>query len=188
MMIIQCPHCQTRYTTDEKHFGDRPSVQMRCTKCQTPFPVQARAGAGPMAVRHVPIQPHDEFNKRLKTVASPGSVEATTVRGGGRPWLDPGKVVSLVVISGPMKGKPFPVTKPRLMLGPRETDIAFEDSEVSRRHCALEVHGAVAVLVDLGSANGTFVNGQRIENHHLEHMSEFRIGSTTMVFSATQKE
>ncbi len=110
------------------------------------------------------------------------------VRGGGRPWLDRDKVVSLVVIDGPLKGKVFPVIKPRVLLGRCEGDIVLEDSEISRKHCALEVHGTTAVLADLGSTNGTFVDDERIETHQLEHMSEFRLGSTLVMFSSRPKD
>ena len=187
-MIVHCPHCQTQYRLEERQFGDQPGLQMRCTKCQTTFTMQVPAGAGPTTGQSVLIQHHDEFNKRLRTAASPRSLEATAVKGGGRPWLDQSKVVSLLVIDGPPKGKVFPVTKTRVLLGRSEADIVLNDSEVSRKHCALEVHGASAVLVDLGSTNGTFVDDQRIETHRLEHMSEFRIGSTAVMFSARAKE
>jgi hypothetical protein len=110
------------------------------------------------------------------------------IRGGGGPWLDRDKVVSLVVIDGPLKGKVFPVIKPRVSLGRCEGDIVLEDSEISRKHCALEVHGTTAVLADLGSTNGTFVDDERIETHQLEHMSEFRLGSTLVMFSARPKD
>ena len=87
-----------------------------------------------------------------------------------------------------MKGKIFPVTKPRVLLGRRETDIVLEDSDVSRKHCYLELHGGSALLVDLGSTNGTFVDDQRIETRQIEHMSEFRVGSTTLILSVREKE
>jgi len=64
------------------------------------------------------------------------------------------------------------------------TDIVVDDSEVSRQHCALEVHGAKVLLVDLGSTNGTFVGGQRIEASEIEHLGEFRIGGTTFMLTA----
>ncbi|MEE8201759.1 MAG: FHA domain-containing protein, partial [Candidatus Acidoferrales bacterium] len=67
-------------------------------------------------------------------------------------------------------------------------DIVVEDPEISRKHCALEVHGNSALLVDLGSTNGTFIEGQRIETHELEHLAEFRIGATTLMFTVSQKE
>ena len=188
MTIIQCPYCQTRYSMDEKQLGDSPSAQIRCRKCQKTFPYQAAAAVGPTAARQVLVHHQNEFNKRLQTIAPPASIDATTARGGDRPWLDQGKVVSLVVIDGPLKGKNFPVTKPSVLVGRRETDIVLEDSDVSRKHCYLEVHGGSALLVDLGSTNGTFVDNQRIETRQLEHMSEFRIGSTTMILSVRDKE
>jgi predicted Zn finger-like uncharacterized protein len=187
-MIIQCPHCQTQYSLEEKQLGDSPSVQIHCKKCQKTFSSQAGPGIGPMAPRHTLVQHQNEFNKRLQNVTPPCPVDVTTARGGDRPWLDRGKVVSLVVIDGPLKGKVFPVVKPGVLLGRRETDIVLEDSDVSRKHCYLEVHGATALLVDLGSTNGTFVDNQKIETRQLEHMSEFRVGSTTMIFSVREKE
>ena len=110
------------------------------------------------------------------------------IRGNSRPWLDRDKVVSLVVIDGPLKGQVFPVIKPRVLVGRSEADIVLDDSEISRKHCALEVHGTSAVLADLGSTNGTFVDDEKIETHELQHMSEFRLGSTVMMFSARAKD
>jgi predicted Zn finger-like uncharacterized protein len=193
IMIIQCPYCQAPYDSEDKQLSEHPGTQGRCRKCQNTFPIQAAAGSGPKAVRHAIIGHHNEFNKRLQTVAppsfaSPDAVEATTVRGGDQPWLDQGKVISLVVIAGPLKGKIFPVTKPRVLLGRRETDVVLEDTDVSRKHCYLEMHGVSALLVDLGSTNGTFVDDQRIETRQLDHMSEFRVGSTTMILSVREKE
>jgi len=190
-MIIQCPHCQTNYRLEEKPVGGQPSLQFRCNKCGETFSILLPALAGPMAARPVPVQQHDEFNKRLRTVAPPSSpdpLKATMIRGNSRPWLDRDKVVSLVAIGGPLKGQVFPVIKPRVLLGRCEADIVLEDSEISRKHCALEVHGTSAVLADLGSTNGTFVDDEKIETHELQHMSEFRLGSTVMMFSARAKD
>jgi len=110
------------------------------------------------------------------------------IRGNSRPWLDQDKVISLVVLDGPLKGQVFPLTKPKVLLGRSEADIVLDDSEVSRKHCAIEVHGTSAVLADLGSTNGTFVDDEQIETHQLQHMSEFRLGSTVVMFSARAKD
>ena len=110
------------------------------------------------------------------------------LRSSSRPWLDQDKVVSLVIIDGPLKGQVFPIIKPRVLLGRSEADIVLEDSEISRKHCALEVHGTSAVLADLGSTNGTFVDDENIETHQLQHMSEFRLGSTVVMFSVRVKD
>ena len=192
-MTIQCPHCQTKYRLEENLIGDRPNLQFRCNKCGENFSIVLPPLAGPnMAARPVPVQQHDEFNRRLRTVPPPqppaDSLKATMIKGISRPWLDENKVVSLVVIDGPFKGQVFPVTKPRLLLGRSEADIVLDDSEISRKHCALEVHGSSAVLADLGSTNGTFVDDEKIETHQLQHMSEFRLGSTVVMFSARAKD
>lgn len=104
-------------------------------------------------------------------------------QGGGT--LPEGKRISLVATQGPLAGKVFPITKSRVVLGRSGADIVLDDSDVSRQHCALEVRGITALLVDLGSSNGTFVDNKRIETCELEHLSEFRVGSTTMMFSIT---
>ncbi len=43
-------------------------------------------------------------------------------------------------------------------------------------------------MQDLGSANGTFVDEQKIQTCKLEHLSEFRIGATTLMFTVTDKQ
>jgi hypothetical protein len=149
------------------------------------------AGPGTPA-RSVPVHQHDEFSRRLRAAVPPPQpapdLKATLVQGIRRPWLDGDKVISLVVIDGPLKGQVFPVTKPRVLLGRTEADIVLDDSEISRKHCAIEMHGASAVLADLGSTNGTFVDDEKIETHQLQHMSEFRLGSTVVMFSARAKD
>ena len=190
-MIIQCPHCQTNYRLEEKPVGGQASLQFRCNKCGEAFSLPLPTLTGPIGARPVPVQQHDEFNKRLRTVApvsSPDPLKATMMRSNKRPWLDQDKVISLVVIDGPLKGQVFPIVKPRVLLGRCEGDIVLEDSEISRKHCALEVHGTSAMLADLSSTNGTFVDDEKIETHELQHMSEFRLGSTVMMFSARAKD
>ena len=59
------------------------------------------------------------------------------------------------------------------------------DPEVSRKHCAIEVHGSTAALIDLGATNGTFVAGKSIQSCQLRNLSKFRIGSTTLLFTVT---
>jgi predicted Zn finger-like uncharacterized protein len=192
-MIIQCLHCQTNYRLEEKPVGDRHNLQFRCNQCGKNFSIVLPQLSGPnMPARSIPVQQHDEFNRRLRTVTAPpssqDSLKATMIRSNSRPWLDQNKVISLVVLDGPLKGQVFPVTKPKLLLGRSDGDIILEDPEISRKHCAIEVHGTSAVLADLGSTNGTFVDDERIDTHQLLHMSEFRLGSTVVMFSARAKD
>jgi pSer/pThr/pTyr-binding forkhead associated (FHA) protein len=66
----------------------------------------------------------------------------------------------------------------------RQNDIALPgDSTVSRLHAVLERFPAGWCVSDLGSSNGTFVNGERIwASHRLRHGDEIRVGSIRLLF------
>lgn len=112
---------------------------------------------------------------------------AKTVRMREEPELPRNGSVSLLVTDGPLKGLSFPIPKPQVLIGRAEGDIVISDSQISRQHCVVEVHGLTALLVDLDSGNGTFVNGKKIASCELDYMSEFRIGKTTLMFVVTNR-
>jgi predicted component of type VI protein secretion system len=69
----------------------------------------------------------------------------------------------MVMRSGPSVGKVYPMDKNELFVGrDLSNDIVINDPEISRRHARLYVQGNSYVLEDLGSTNGSFVNGQRL--------------------------
>ena len=69
----------------------------------------------------------------------------------------------LVMRSGPTPGVTFPLEGDQLTIGRDAINgVAINDSEVSRKHARLMFQGGKYVLEDLGSTNGTFVNGQRL--------------------------
>lgn len=68
-----------------------------------------------------------------------------------------------VMRSGPTPGVTFPLEGDQLTIGRDSTNgVAINDAEISRRHARLMFQGGKYVLEDLGSTNGTFVNGQRL--------------------------
>ncbi len=71
-------------------------------------------------------------------------------------------MASLWLISGSRAGQSVGVTG-ELVIGRENADLTIDDAEVSRRHVAVRLEGGQLVVEDLGSANGTFVNGSRIE-------------------------
>lgn len=86
----------------------------------------------------------------------------------------------LVVVEGPLTGQRIAV-EAELSLGREGTDVVIEDPEVSRRHARVRpVDGALEVA-DLGSVNGTYVNGERIhEPTALADGDELSVGNTTI--------
>jgi pSer/pThr/pTyr-binding forkhead associated (FHA) protein len=65
--------------------------------------------------------------------------------------------------SGPNPGTVYALDSDQLSIGrDSSNEIAVNDAEVSRRHARLSFQGGKYVLEDMGSTNGTFVNGQRL--------------------------
>jgi len=57
------------------------------------------------------------------------------------------------------------------------------DTVVSKEHCVIEQQGPLMMLRDLGSMNGTYVNGNRVAGSRvLHHGDEIRLGNTTLVY------
>jgi hypothetical protein len=66
-----------------------------------------------------------------------------------------------------------------------ECDVTLTDESVSRRHAEVRRVGSDIVLVDLGSTNGTKVNGAGIRERRLNDGDEITVGTTTMRFEAS---
>jgi hypothetical protein len=68
-----------------------------------------------------------------------------------------------VMRTGPNPGKIYPLEAPEVIIGREASNgVAINDAEISRKHAKLSLHGSAYVIQDLGSTNGSFVNGQRI--------------------------
>jgi len=67
-----------------------------------------------------------------------------------------------------------------------ECDVTLSDPSVSRAHAIVEIAGDRPMVRDLGSTNGTFVNGKRIEAKALHDGDELRFGNTQVQFEAMQ--
>lgn len=73
----------------------------------------------------------------------------------------------LVMRSGPNPGKAFSLTEKEMFIGRDiSNDIVISDAEVSRKHARIALEAGGYILEDLGSTNGTFINGLRLMGPH----------------------
>ena len=76
------------------------------------------------------------------------------------------------------------LTKRKIVLGrSRDSDIQLSDANVSRHHAEVRQEGTSYWVVDLGSTNGTEVNGKRVKRAKLEDGDTIVLGSTRIAFA-----
>jgi len=93
-------------------------------------------------------------------------------------------VATLIVLQGPDKGRTWKTHDDRAIVGRGSDQVPLSDQTVSRRHAELKASSGHWTLTDLSSANGTFVNGVRVNGTvRLKHGDQIRMGGTLMVYS-----
>ena len=84
----------------------------------------------------------------------------------------------------PAEGREHPAL-PGSIMGRSDCEIVLSDPEVSRRHAAVRGFDDELAIEDLGSRNGTFVNGERVSGiRRLAAGDEVRLGETVLCLSA----
>ena len=93
---------------------------------------------------------------------------------------------ALRFISGKYQGGEFPLRMNREIIIGRSSDLdmVLVEDMVSRRHAKISSTEAEVYIQDMGSTNGTFLNGVRVTEAVLEHRVSIRIGSTELRFLA----
>ena len=87
----------------------------------------------------------------------------------------------LRVVSGPLAGQTIDVEN-EVVIGREDTDLTIDDVELSRRHAVVRRHASRLQVEDLGSTNGTYVDGIRIEEPTiLGGGAEIQLGTTKLV-------
>jgi len=86
-------------------------------------------------------------------------------------------------------GQTTPVSEPGMTIGRAEHNhVVLASPRVSRFHARLSTEGPLVMLRDLGSRNGTFVNGKRIELQVLANGDNIDIAGYWMRFLAPEQE
>ena len=180
-MEIRCPGCLANLAVDDETYSEK--VLLQCPDCLYVFLAKAGEESGEVEA--------DEKSES-REVGSPG--EATLLTSDYKPesdarefqWNRPG--ASITIIEGDRQGVHRKLPEDGLVIGRQGADLIIEDKAISRQHCELEKKGGKWKIKDLGSLNGTFVNGSKIEESELNHLDEFRIGQTRFLFAESGAE
>lgn len=164
-------HPQRRYADPYR----RPAPEQRTPSGPPPAPM-------PHADRYA--DPYDdadplEASTARDEPAAPPRQPRPLVTPAERPWLD-------------IDGDRYPLMSARSILGRDDTaDVILDDPGISRRHSEVRVTqdgpNQVCTVRDLGSTNGTFVNGERITTTRLSDGDRITIGRTSATFHSGRR-
>jgi pSer/pThr/pTyr-binding forkhead associated (FHA) protein len=153
-----------------------------------PIPVSTPMSSGPIPT---PLKPPAGAAARLNDTMH-GQSFRPTPKPGSQPAVEPAKatggpMASLLVRSGPMKGTRLPIRVPVVNIGRADyNDIVLADESVSTAHAKLQRREGVWTLVDLGSTNGTFVDGEQVHTEvPLGPGATVRFGQVSTMFEPT---
>lgn len=91
-------------------------------------------------------------------------------------------------VSGAVFGKVFPVQGPVVIGRAAEADIAVAADEISRRHALVKPTQDGLSVEDLGSSNGTYINGKRVQQGFLKPGDELRLDAVRFILVAPGME
>lgn len=102
-------------------------------------------------------------------------------QGAPPPGPQPGGARNVRLVSG--DGRTYPLAIGQTVIGRGDqANMRLPDVGISRRHARLDFDGNQVVLTDLGSTNGTMVNGQRVSAVALNPGDMIQLGTTTLTF------
>lgn len=137
--------------------------------------MEGRAVAVPVGGQGMPVQPVSQqpVPAQPQVPFAGGAVVA------GATHMGTSQGVAIVAISGPLTGQTISVSAP-IEVGREAAGLALGfDAQASRRHALLAPTAAGLSVTDLGSTNGTYVNGQRVQTATATKGDTVTIGTST---------
>lgn len=124
-----------------------------------------KAGVAPTPVRPLPVDDHGATRVRM-------AVPRFVLRG----------------VSGAAFGKTYPVNAQQVIGRQSDCDISIPSEEISRRHAQVRPTPIGLHVEDLGSSNGTFINGKRVQDGLLRPGEELRLDNIRFLLVAPGAE
>ncbi|MCK4765161.1 MAG: zinc-ribbon domain-containing protein [Candidatus Aminicenantes bacterium] len=172
-MIIECPNCKSKYDVPDDKISGRK--KLKCSTCDNIFAIQEDKG-------------DSEESESKKDTA-----KITKQSIGESLWSDenlrlPDELkISIAVIKGARAGYIYHLEKPYVLIGRGKVELIIPDKEISRKHLAIEIRNDKVFLRDLGSTNGTFIDGDKVSILEIFDQTEFKVGQTTLMLITTPK-
>jgi hypothetical protein len=136
---------------------------------------------GPVHVQFERMDDIDTGRFRVRSEVVRGAIPADPV-----PAATVGNDAPVIVMSPDQPGsQAYPLTRATTVIGRADDcDLRLVDPGASRRHAELRRNDDDVTIIDLGSTNGTLVNGERVDRADLRHGDRITIGETTFAFRA----
>jgi pSer/pThr/pTyr-binding forkhead associated (FHA) protein len=101
--------------------------------------------------------------------------------------LPEGQAIAVTVIRGPDTGAKFELTQAKVVIGRKRGDVVVKDRETSGLHASIEMApDGRFILKDLGSTNGTFVDGKRVAVTEIRPGQHLKIGANYLLFTVVE--
>ena len=189
--VIRVGDADLRFYADPPKGGGQPAPAAAPAAIPAPPPVPASPPT--------PRSAEDELKALRATVPNPPPKPAPagpppapaaaarlndTMHGTPAAAAPPGPLASILVRSGTKKGQRIQIRVPVVNIGRAEyNDIVLPEESVSTQHAKLQRRDGVWILMDLGSTNGTFVDGEKVSGETpIAPGSTVRFGDASVVF------
>lgn len=138
-------------------------------------------GIGPVVARFAVVEAARAVSAPSASASAEEDTGATRVRMAVPKYVLRG-------VSGAVFGKVFPVTGPVVIGRAAEADISVQADEISRRHALVKPTPDGVSVEDLGSSNGTFINGKHVQQGFLKAGDELRLDAVRFILVAPGME
>ncbi len=169
-MYFVCPSCRTALRVDPAKLPRRPA-RYRCRRCGTVSLVQAHLHPRIPSAPAGGARPEPDVDGTVYHHVS----DLSQV---GVPKASYRMVVEVTDASGARRRLEF--SDARVTVGRGNVQLRVSDPLVSRLHLEIERVRDRVIVKDLGSTNGTFVNGRTVSAEFVTAADEIRIGNTTL--------